>query len=125
MQVAEKVAGLVKDGGFVELVGDVGSGKTTFVKGLAKALGHEGEVNSPSFALKNVYDGKIRINHFDLYRLEEPGIVRHELQEAAEDNSVTVIEWGQSAKDILPNKRVTVSFSITEGEARKLRINVR
>lgn len=126
LQVAEKIASMVKGGGVIELVGDVGSGKTTFVKGLAKGLGYDGQVSSPSFVLKNVYKAKeVTINHFDLYRLARPGIVKHELVDAlADKNTVMVIEWGQSAKDILPDKRITVSFSATDDNSRKLKITL-
>ncbi len=123
MQVAVKIAGLVESGGFIELIGDVGVGKTTFVKGLAKGLGYEEDVSSPSFALKNVYKGKISINHFDLYRLSEPGLIRHELAEAiADEGSLVVVEWASDADDILPEKRIKVNFKVLDEASRELTI---
>lgn len=123
IQVGEKIADMVKKGGVIELIGDVGSGKTTFVKGLATGLGYEGDVSSPSFALKNVYEAMIKINHFDLYRLDAPGLVKHELEEAIEEEqSLLVIEWAESAEEVLPEGRITINFRLGPKESRELKI---
>ena len=124
-QAGGAIASLVKNGGFIELIGDVGSGKTTFVKGLAKGLNYNGDISSPSFALKNVYEGKPKISHFDLYRLDEPGLVKHDLEEAMkEEGSLVIIEWARSAEDILPSERITVIFSLNSEDSRELRITM-
>ena len=70
LQLAQLVGKHIHEGTVLALVGDLGAGKTLFVQGLARTLGVEGEVTSPTFSLMNIYDGICRLYHFDLYRLE-------------------------------------------------------
>ena len=88
----------------LELLGDVGAGKTTFVRGLAAGLGIEEPVTSPSFTISKEYQGKsYRLVHYDFYRLANPGIMAEDLAEnLADNNTITVVEWGESIRDILP-----------------------
>ncbi len=114
---------VLRGGEVIELVGDVGTGKTTFVRGLAKGIESTDHVSSPTFTLSAVYHGRLTVHHLDLYRLQEPGLVSHELTEAmAEPDSVTVIEWANTVADILPDKRVAINFSATANEGRKLEV---
>lgn len=122
MDVAEKLARQLRGGEVIELSGDLGAGKTTFVKGLARGLESKDKVSSPSFALKNLYEGRLNLYHFDLYRLEEPGLMNHELEEAINEDSVVAIEWAGSSSDILPKDRISVEFMPEKDEARKLKI---
>lgn len=122
MKVGEKLAASLSGGELIELSGDLGSGKTTFVKGLAKGLGSEDKVTSPSFALKNVYEGRLELCHFDLYRLEEPGLISHEIKDSLSDNSVVAIEWTNNNPDVLPAERVIVEFMNVDDQSRKLKI---
>ena len=81
----------------IELVGDVGAGKTTFVRGLAKGLGIKEPVTSPSFTISKTYacpDGRT-LTHYDFYRLDNPGIMKEDLEESIENqNNITIVEWG-------------------------------
>ncbi len=94
----------------IEFVSDLGGGKTTFVKGLALGSGSKDNVSSPTFTISKIYNSPaFSIHHYDLYRLGEAGILSEDLSEALTDNScVTLIEWGQSVKDILPNDRIKI-----------------
>lgn len=122
-KVAEKLAAQLLGGELIELKGDVGSGKTSFVKGLARGLSSKDAVSSPSFALKNVYRGRLKLHHFDLYRLEEPGLIRHEIDDALnEEQSVTVIEWAGISSQSLPPKRIVIEFVVADNNTRKLKI---
>ncbi len=88
----------------VELVGDVGTGKTTITKGIAKGLGVLEEVTSPSFMISKQYafDGG-KLVHYDFYRLAEPGIMSEDLLENINDEkTITVVEWADSVSDLLP-----------------------
>jgi tRNA threonylcarbamoyladenosine biosynthesis protein TsaE len=126
LQVADKLARQLKGGEFIELVGDLGSGKTTFVKGLAKGLGSKDEVSSPSFVLRNTYDGRLKLNHFDLYRLEEPGLISHEINEALDEkDAVTAVEWAGTSEETLPEKRIIVELTPVTAESRKIKISYR
>ena len=103
---------IVKPAG-IELVGDVGVGKTTFTKGLAEGLGVREEVTSPSFTISKVYkmaDGG-NLVHFDFYRLPEPGLMAEDLTENLNNpDNVVVVEWGESVVDLLPEKHNKVEI---------------
>ncbi|MCK5176614.1 MAG: tRNA (adenosine(37)-N6)-threonylcarbamoyltransferase complex ATPase subunit type 1 TsaE [Candidatus Aenigmarchaeota archaeon] len=97
------------------LYGDIGSGKTAFVKYLAEFLGIKEKITSPSFVILNEYhsDAKMSLYHFDLYRLEKGGIdtILDELAEYSEkENSITVIEWAEFSPDNLPEKRIDIEI---------------
>lgn len=113
----------LKKGDVVELAGDLGSGKTFFVCALSEALGAKG-ASSPSFVIKNEYKGtEFPITHFDFYRLENPAIVNEELKEdLLNRDSLIIIEWADSVKGILPDKRYKIHFKVTGNNSRELTI---
>ena len=119
-QFGRQLADLLKGGMVVELIGDVGAGKTTLTRAIARQLGVKGPVQSPTFTISNRYDlpdGRI-LAHYDFYRLGEAGIMRDELDEAIHDQqTITIIEWGDIIADILPSDRITLQIvSPTETE---------
>ena len=91
---ASKMGSLLRGGEVVELVSDVGGGKTTFVKGLAKGAGSKDHVSSPTYKISNVYKAPdFDIYHFDFYRLPEAGLIEHELADIKDqDDAVIVVE---------------------------------
>ena len=99
----------------IELVGDVGAGKTTFARGLAKGLGIKEPVTSPSFTISKTYaapNGK-KLVHYDFYRLKDPGIMAEDLEESLSDpNSIILVEWADSVADFLPkgHQRITIKY---------------
>ncbi len=107
----------------IELVGDVGAGKTTFVRGLAKGLGIEEPVTSPSFTISKSYalkNGGFLV-HYDFYRLQDPGIMTEDLQEnLSNPKNVIVIEWGESVKNLLPKKRTKIEIKYNEDGSREV-----
>lgn len=101
---------LVEDGDLVVLTGDMGAGKTCFTQGLARGLGIEGRVTSPTFTLANTYDGRLVLNHLDVYRLEDPSETMDlDLPEMLEAG-VTVIEWGGQIDAVLPAERLEIEI---------------
>lgn len=107
------LAGILKGGEIIELIGDLGSGKTTLVKGIAEGLGIEEDVQSPSFTISREYkiNDNLRLVHYDFYRLENPGLMTHDIQENMGDPEViTIIEWAGIVKNILPIDRLTMSI---------------
>lgn len=111
--LAAKIGRGLKGGEVFELVGDVGAGKTTFVKGLAKGLEIEDDVQSPSFTISRVYDARdnLELVHYDFYRLNDPGIMANEVAEMTHDEkTVTVIEWADIVEGVLPQSRYTIRF---------------
>jgi tRNA threonylcarbamoyladenosine biosynthesis protein TsaE len=112
-EFGEKLGRTLRGGEIIELAGDIGAGKTTFVKGLAKGLGIDEDVQSPSFTISRVYDGRdeLRLAHYDFYRLADAGIMADELAETMHDpRTVTVIEWAGIVEGVLPKERLTIQF---------------
>jgi tRNA threonylcarbamoyladenosine biosynthesis protein TsaE len=110
-QIAARVAANLRGGEVIELVGDVGTGKTTFVKGLALGLAIDDDVQSPSFTINRRYtsDRGLTLSHYDFYRLTDAGIMKLEIVESlALPAYVTVIEWGESIADVLPQERAVI-----------------
>jgi tRNA threonylcarbamoyladenosine biosynthesis protein TsaE len=122
-ELGEKLGLLLGGGEVIELIGDVGSGKTTFVKGLAIGLGISDYVQSPSFTISRVYDGRdnLKLAHYDFYRLEDSGLMSDELHEAMLDkNKVVIIEWAGLVAGILPDDRLSIKISILSENSRRL-----
>jgi len=107
-QLGVAIGGLLKGGEVIELVSDLGGGKTTLTKGFAKGIGSTDLVSSPTFTISNVYKGtKLTLHHYDFYRLGEMGLMSEELAETLEDPEVvSVIEWAEEAHDMLPTGRL-------------------
>lgn len=122
LALAEALGSRVRGGEVIELVSDLGGGKTTFVKGLAKGMGSTDTVHSPSFTLSNEYEaGNLRLYHFDFYRLSEPGIMRDELAEILQDpQAVIAVEWADIVNDVLPANRLTIQIMSIGETAREL-----
>lgn len=116
-------AGL-KAGDIVELIGDLGSGKTFFTRALAEALGASG-ISSPSYVIRNKYEGdKFPILHFDFYRVEDPEMVSEELREDIKRrDSLIIIEWADSVKNILPDERYKIHFKVKGDDSRELSLH--
>ena len=119
-QLSRSVGRALRGGEVIELVSDVGGGKTTFVRGLAKGFGSDDAVGSPSFTLSRQYEAKGKtIHHFDFYRLSDPGILANELAEVLRDpQAVVVVEWADIVENVLPQERVTIQISST-GETQR------
>ncbi len=121
--LAMAIGKTLKGGEVFELVGDVGAGKTTFVKGLATGLGIEDDIQSPSFTISRLYDARdaLQLVHYDFYRLSEPGIMANEVAEMVHDEkTVTVIEWADIVEGILPEDRFTIRFESPTETTRSL-----
>lgn len=125
MKLAEAIGARLKGGEVIELVSDLGGGKTIFTKGLVKGAGSQDDVTSPTFTLRNEYKaGDLTIYHFDFYRLSEPGIMADELAEVIGDTqAVTIVEWADVVENILPSGRLTVRIAATGENSRKLTFN--
>ena len=110
----------------IELVGDVGVGKTTFTRGLAKGLDIKEPVTSPSFTISKTYALKNGGNliHYDFYRLQDPGLMAEDLTENLHNpKNIIVIEWGESISNLLPENHLKITINYTDDNARKITIN--
>ena len=126
MAFGARIGALLRGGEVLELIGDVGAGKTTFVKGIAQGLDIDEDIQSPSFTISRTYDARdqLRLAHYDFYRLDDAGIMKAELLESAHDSSViTVIEWADIASDVLPKERLTLQIIPTSESAREVTVS--
>ena len=119
-QLGEAIGQSVSGGEVLELVGDIGAGKTTLTKGIARALGINEPVQSPTFTISRVYDSPkgLRLAHYDFYRLGEAGIMGDEIRETMDDDSVVVVEWAGAVDDDLPKDRLVVKITTISEEER-------
>lgn len=100
--VAGVVAALVEPGDVIVLGGELGAGKTAFTQGLGAALGVTDRIVSPTFTIERIHEGRLRLRHLDVYRLDN----LHEaldlgIDEALDDGDVAVIEWGEAISGVL------------------------
>ena len=120
--LAYKFANLVSENGcFVNLFGEIGAGKTAFVKFVAEALGIKEKVTSPSFVILNEYhSASIPVYHFDLYRLEHTGIstITEELREYSEGRKITFVEWAEFSQGELPFERIEINVTYSDDDSR-------
>ena len=112
----------LKPGDVIALTGEIGSGKTTFVRGLAQGLGvPASSIASPSFVLIREYRGRIPLYHADLFRLEGiPETVNVGLEEYYDGGGVTVIEWANKIPALLPEEYLEICFEVPDRETRRL-----
>jgi tRNA threonylcarbamoyladenosine biosynthesis protein TsaE len=121
VRLAESLAKDLMAGDFVALIGELGSGKTMFAKGLAKGLGVSDHryVNSPSFVVLKEYRGAVELYHFDVYRLDMKGFcdtLDHE--KYFYGKGVTVVEWADKIRDILPEEYLEILIEYGEHDER-------
>jgi len=123
-RLGELLASRLSGSDTIELMGDLGAGKTQLVRGLAAGVDSPDQVQSPSFMLQRVYDGQpYGIHHFDFYRLNEPGVMLDELRESLEDPDVLVaIEWAKSTRHILPDTTVSITIEPLGENSRRFTI---
>lgn len=111
-----KLGALLKPGTVLCLDGDLGAGKTTLTKGIGKALGIEKIINSPTFTILKTYEGKINLYHLDAYRIENE-MDDFFLEEYFYLDGITVIEWSERIKSIIPKDHITLKIaSLSENE---------
>lgn len=120
--LANRFAALVKEKGcFVNLFGEIGAGKTAFVRLVAEALGVKEKVTSPSFVILNEYhSASIPVYHFDLYRLEHTGIstITDELREYSEGKKISFVEWAEFSQGELPFERIEINVTYNDDDSR-------
>lgn len=126
MRLGAALAEKLQQGDVVALYGTLGSGKTTFVRGLARELGITQPVRSPTFTLIHEYPLPVLrtcLYHIDLYRLENPERVQELGLEELFPKGITVIEWADRAPNLLPGERIEIHFEVLEGDARQITLS--
>jgi len=112
VEFGEKLGNVLKSGDIISLSGDLGTGKTAFTNGIAKSLGITSYITSPTFTIVNEYEGKIPLYHFDVYRISEPDdMFDIGFEEYINSEGITIIEWGEQIKEILPEEIINVNIT--------------
>lgn len=136
-KIGEELAKEIKQGLVIALNGELGSGKTTFVQGLARGLGVEEKIKSPTFVIAKKYkipskkshpieENNINLfYHFDCYRISSSrGLKDIELETIIDDaGNVVVIEWAENVENILPKKILLIDFEYIDNKKRRIRFN--
>ena len=126
-KAAGKLSLHLQPGDVICLQGDLGSGKTTFVKGLTKGLKIDPAlVSSPTFVLMNIYAGRLEVYHFDLYRLDDPRqISQIGMEEFLSGRGVSVIEWAEKLGPFTPSEYLGIEFTHKSEEQRAMHFKAR
>ena len=126
IKLGQKLGAVLNEGDVIALVGELGSGKTWFAKGIAIGLGISPEtvITSPSFSLLNEYEGRCTFFHMDAYRLESlSDFLSAGLDEYFFHDGVVAMEWADRWPEILPDWRVKVEFAIVDKYLRKIALS--
>jgi len=121
--LAARLAAVLQPGDLVLVTGELGAGKTTFVRGACRALGVSGPVTSPTFTIGRRYEGRVPISHLDLYRLadladEDPGLLADYLA----PDRIAFVEWPQAGDGVLGEPAARVALRHLGGDAREVEI---
>lgn len=126
--LAQILGASLKGGEVLEFTSDLGGGKTTFVKGLAKGMGITEVVQSPTFTISFIHKApnNLELHHFDFYRLQDAGVMAEELSESIhQPGAVVAIEWSDIVHDILPEDKISVDIAVDPSdEGRKIILKI-
>lgn len=125
LEIAARVGKKLKGGEVIDLVSDLGGGKTVFVKGVAKGMGIKDLVGSPTFTISSEYKaGDLTLHHYDFYRLGEPGLMTHTLGDVlGKPEAVVAIEWADLVDTVLPQDRLTIHIRALGENSRHLKFS--
>jgi tRNA threonylcarbamoyladenosine biosynthesis protein TsaE len=117
----ERLGAHLEAGAVVACIGELGAGKTCFLQGLARGLGVESPVTSPTFVLINEYRGRVPVHHLDAYRTESlTEVLDLGIEELMHGDGVTVIEWADKLISLLPSHTITVTIDGLGDEPRRI-----
>jgi tRNA threonylcarbamoyladenosine biosynthesis protein TsaE len=125
IEIGAKLGKKLRAGDVVALIGDLGAGKTVLTKGIAQGLGVKNVryVNSPTFVIIKEYKGRMPLYHFDLYRLNNASVLDAEnFEEYFYGDGVTVVEWADKIRKLLPKRHIEVRLSVAGEGKRKIKI---
>ena len=123
IEIAAELANSLQAGSVIALNGDLGAGKTAFASGVAKGLGIEDYVTSPTFTIMNVLEGRLPLYHFDVYRISDPDEMEEiGFTEFLYGEGVCVIEWADRIRDLLPKHTIDVRISRIDDNTRRIQI---
>ena len=121
-QLAGTLAVALEPGDVITVAGELGAGKTTFVRGACRALGVDGPVTSPTFTIGHRYQGRVAVSHLDLYRYNGVSAAEWGDLEPYFPDAVVFVEWPEAGADVLPLPRARVSIEHDDGTRRRITI---
>lgn len=121
INLGKVIGGLAYPNMIITMNGDLGAGKTTMTKGIGSELGIRRTINSPTFTIMKVYEGNLNLYHLDVYRIDDEN-TDFELEEYFYLGGVSVIEWADNIKSLIPKDAIRLSFDILENSNRVVTI---
>ena len=119
-RLGEKVAAKLKPGDVVALFGGMGMGKTTLTRGLARGLGIDSGVSSPTFALIHEYEGRVPVYHFDMYRVSGwDDLYSTGFFDYLDSGGILVVEWSENIENALPDRSIRIRMSPGKAESQR------
>ena len=126
IELGEKFAPFMEKGDVYAFVGELASGKTTFIKGALKGLKYEKPVTSPTFTLVNEYDARVMVIHMDCYREDElERWIKLGMNDYMNEENIVIIEWADKLESLLPENTVQLNFSHKGKNSREITLKVR
>jgi|TARA_B100000809_G_scaffold262779_1_gene314539 tRNA threonylcarbamoyladenosine biosynthesis protein TsaE len=120
----EQFAGFIEKGDVFAFIGELASGKTTFIKGILKGLEYKKSVTSPTFTLVNEYDAKFPVIHIDCYREDElERWIKLGMNDYLSEENVVIIEWADKMQSLLPDNTIQVHFSHNSINSREIMLS--
>ncbi|MFL6037506.1 MAG: tRNA (adenosine(37)-N6)-threonylcarbamoyltransferase complex ATPase subunit type 1 TsaE [Gaiellaceae bacterium] len=121
-ELAARLAAELAPGDVVTVSGELGAGKTTFVRGACRALGITAHVTSPTFTIGHRYHGRVDVSHLDLFRFRDVSAAEWGDLEPYFDDAIVFVEWPEAGAGVLPRARVAVRLEHGEGGTRRVTI---
>lgn len=121
INLGQKIGSLVYPNMVITMNGNLGAGKTTITKGIGKAMGIKRVINSPTFTIMKIYEGSLNLYHLDVYRIENSES-DFELEEYFYMGGVSVIEWSNNIKELIPTDAISLEFEIQDDASRVVTI---
>jgi len=126
IELGRRIGKILRPGDVLSLVGDLGTGKTTLVQGIARGLDIEENITSPTFTLIKEYSGRLTLYHIDVYRLDDPGeILLLGIDEILLQEAVVAVEWADKVEEILPKDHLRIEIQVAEKTGRNVFIDGR
>ncbi len=123
--VGKDLAAKLNPGDVIAFHGDLGAGKTVFVRGLAEGLGLDARVTSPTFTIVNEYDGKIPLFHFDMYRLSgSDELFEIGWEDYLSRGGICAVEWSEITEDAFPENTINIHIKKIDDNSREITIDI-
>lgn len=123
IKLGEEIGKRVQPGDVIAMEGTLASGKTTLTKGIAIGLSVEESVTSPTFTIVSEYYGRLTLYHVDVYRLDSPeDFINIGGEDMLYGNGITIIEWSEKVRNLIPSSAIKIVMNITGPESRKIEI---